>query len=111
MDIQKKRIVEDDFCDLEPGKICDNCCRCIDNPEAEYKAVLADFDILADEYVLDEVGVLNEPLENPDIDPALLAEWEDRLRAYEKELAGGAKKEGGAQGAGLLGVDFDLDEK
>lgn len=110
MDNQKKRIAEDDFCDLEPGKICDNCCRCIDDPEAEYKAVLADFDILADEYVLDEVGVLNEPLERPDIDPALLAEWEEKLRAYEAELDAGAEKEGGAQGAGLLHVDFELDD-
>ena len=21
---------DSDFCDLEPGKICDNCCRCLD---------------------------------------------------------------------------------
>ena len=104
------RFAEDDFCDLEPGKICDNCCRCIDNPEAEYNGVLADFDILADEYVLDDVSVLNDPLERPDIDPKLLSEWEEKLRAYETELALKKKKQEGtdARAADLHNVDFDI---
>lgn len=105
----KNRFAEDDFCDLEPGKICDNCCRCIDNPDAEYNGVLADFDILADEYVIDNVSVLNDPLERPDIDPKLLAEWEEKLRVYEDEILSKTRKEGpGSRESGLLDIDFDL---
>jgi len=112
MNDKRARILEDDFCDLEPGKICDNCCRCIDNPEVEYNGILADFDVLSDEYVLDEINVLNEPMERPDIDPKLLAEWEEKLCAYEAEIAARMQKEDTAdRGAGLLDVDFDLDEE
>lgn len=80
-----KCVPENDYCDLEPGKICDNCCRCIDEPGKEYNTVLADFELLEEDYVLDDVNVLNEPLERPDIDPALLAEWEEKLRKLEEE--------------------------
>ena len=48
-----KRVPENDYCDLEPGKICDNCCRCIDEPGKEYNTVLADFELLEEDYVLD----------------------------------------------------------
>lgn len=29
---------EDDFCDLDPTKICDNCCKCIETTE-NYKII------------------------------------------------------------------------
>ncbi len=34
---------EDDYCDLDPSKICDNCCKCLELDEREYNTVLADF--------------------------------------------------------------------
>ncbi|MEG1547714.1 MAG: hypothetical protein RR232_01465 [Clostridia bacterium] len=34
---------ESDICDLDPNKICDNCCRCLDLDERDYNTVLADF--------------------------------------------------------------------
>ncbi len=80
-----KRMIANDFCDLEPGKICDNCCRCIENPGKTFNTVTAEFELLAEDFVPDDVNVLNEPLERPDIDPALLAEWEEKLRMLEAE--------------------------
>lgn len=122
-----------DYCDLEPGKICDNCCRCLDIDKS-YNEIEADFsrtdhieeigegpDLLfddglddldeayGDEIYEDEAYESGEgedcdssrvaPLE---IDPALQAEWEERLRAYEAEqkaayirtLHGARKKDG-----------------
>ena len=29
---------EDDFCDLDPNKICDNCCKCIET-DKNYKII------------------------------------------------------------------------
>ena len=29
---------ENDFCDLDPTKICDNCCKCIDS-DKNYKII------------------------------------------------------------------------
>ena len=46
---REKQVLENDYCDLEPGKICDNCCRCIDNPGKEYNTVFAGFDVLQEE--------------------------------------------------------------
>ncbi|MGI6175272.1 MAG: hypothetical protein ACOYJC_03730 [Christensenellales bacterium] len=36
---------ECDLCDIDPNKICDNCCECIDLNEDYYKEILID-DIL-----------------------------------------------------------------
>lgn len=30
--------LEDDICDLDPDKICDNCCKCIE-PDKNYKII------------------------------------------------------------------------
>ena len=105
-----KRVPENDYCDLEPGKICDNCCRCIDEPGKEYNTVLAGFELLEGDYVLDDVNVLNEPLERPDIDPALLAEWEEKLRKLEEEeKAEEAASEKRRSGEMLLELPLDDD--
>ena len=105
-----KCVPENDYCDLEPGKICDNCCRCIDEPGKEYNPVLAGFELLEEDYVLDDVNVLNEPLERPDIDPALLAEWEEKLRKLEEEeKAAEAASEKRRSGEMLLELSLDDD--
>ena len=105
-----KCVPENDYCDLEPGKICDNCCRCIDEPGKEYNTVLADLELLEEDYVLDDVNVLNEPLERPDIDPALLAEWEEKLRKLEEEeKAAEAASEKRRSGEMLLELPLDDD--
>lgn len=49
-----KRVPENDYCDLEPRKLCDNCCRCIDEPGREFNTVLAEFELLSEDYVLDD---------------------------------------------------------
>ncbi len=88
-----------DYCDLDPTKLCDNCCRCIESGEEyeEFQIELTDtistLDELAelpfdfeedegDEYSFDPSNVA--PL---DIDPQLMAEWEKKLRIYEIEEA------------------------
>ena len=106
-----KRVPENDYCDLEPGKLCDNCCRCIDEPGREFNTVLAEFELLSEDYVLDDINVLNEPLERPNIDPALLAEWEEKLRALEEEeRAAEAEREKARSCDMLLAFDIDPDD-
>ena len=106
-----KRVPENDYCDLEPGKLCDNCCRCIDEPGREFNTVLAEFELLSEDYVLDDINVLNEPLERPNIDPALLAEWEEKLRALEEEeRAAEAEREKARSRDMLLAIDIDPDD-
>lgn len=90
---------EMDYCDLDPTKLCDNCCRCIESNDEyeEFQIELTDtistldemaelpFDFSddeADEYSFDPSNVA--PL---DIDPQLMAEWERKLRIYEIEEA------------------------
>lgn len=89
------------FCDLEPGKICDNCCRCLDM-DRDYNEIEASLlrtdDIVsigdwggeeADSYYFESWEESEEPdneeIQPIQIDPALMAEWESRLRAYEAE--------------------------
>lgn len=80
-------IPEKDRCDLDPNKVCDNCCKCIDSPE-EYHSILADMDPDAirifspDEE--DDAALSQEPLPEFEIDPALMAEWEEKLRLAEE---------------------------
>ena len=106
-----KRVPENDYCDLEPGKLCDNCCRCIDEPGREFNTILAEFELLSEDYVLDDINVLNEPLERPNIDPALLAEWEEKLRALEEEeRAAEAEREKARSRDMLLAIDIDTDD-
>ncbi len=69
-------------CDLDAGKLCDNCGKCLEesDPNAEYRSINyslpddeIDFDVFLDEPV--EIGS-PDPIE---IDPELVAEWEERL--------------------------------
>lgn len=91
---------DSDFCDLEPGKICDNCCRCLDM-NRDYNEIeasllrtdeivsIGDWDAEADAYYFEAWEDAEEPeheeIQPIQIDPALMAEWEARLRAYEAE--------------------------
>ncbi len=99
-----------DYCDLDPGKICDNCCKCldIDKPYNEIEAELLRTDRIDEgndrELVYDDFedgaddlsggsfdfyeGGEGEDCDSSrvppiDIDPALKAEWERRLKDYE----------------------------
>ena len=80
MQDEKERGTELDYCDLDPTKICDNCCKCIDSGK-DYEDFHDLFDD-DDEYSFDPHNVA--PL---DIDPKLMAEWEQKLRAAEIEDA------------------------
>ena len=98
----------DDRCDLDPNKICDNCCKCLE-PRETYNTVTAAFQPETIEEADEEEGyaALNQNLsafsalfgdfeeymedaEEEDfedalrIDPELVAEWEARLAAYEQ---------------------------
>ena len=82
----------DDACDLDSGKICDNCCMCIEQ-NGEFITAFAQFNLPVDEFVLadsdaeedDEYGGEDGELWEMDIDPELLAEWEARLAYIEGE--------------------------
>ena len=39
---------ECDHCDLDPGKICDNCMRCVNGDAQEYRSITIDEVILPD---------------------------------------------------------------
>ncbi len=83
-------IPERDRCDLDPNKVCDNCCKCIETDE-EYRTLPVGLD---PESTLvfhpgEEEKLSAESMPAFDIDPALLAEWEEKLRrAEEAEKAG-----------------------
>ncbi len=87
-------MVENDFCDLDPAKVCDNCCKCIEKSDADYASVRAEFDLRSmrayyaeDEDDGEEAG--KSDLAPMDIGSDLLAEWEARLREEELiEMAG-----------------------
>lgn len=79
-----------DYCDLDPTKRCDNCCRCIDSGKDydEYNIELTDnveelddmtFVSMQDELFDEDIGQSGAiaPLW---IDPKLKAEWERKLR-------------------------------
>ena len=80
-------LVESDCCDLDPNKLCDNCCRCLESRDADYIDINAALD--ADSmriYYGEEEDELNlNELPPMDIDPALLAEWEEKRRQKEWE--------------------------
>ncbi|NCB31902.1 MAG: hypothetical protein EOM66_10910 [Clostridia bacterium] len=88
---------ESDYCDLDPTKVCDNCCRCLDMDKQynEVEAELSRTDRIDDgallEFPLDfyeeeEGGQCDASQVAPiEIDPALKEEWETRLKAYEAE--------------------------
>ena len=91
-----------DFCDLDPTKLCDNCCKCIERDAGEgesgFRVLEAAFET---EERLDEPSLLHngqlssvaalfddaedcdafeDELEPLDIPPELMAEWEAKLR-------------------------------
>lgn len=49
---------ECNICDLDPGKICDNCCKCIDN-DIDYKSIEID-EIIEDESLESDIQDLKE---------------------------------------------------
>lgn len=56
MQDEKERGTELDYCDLDPTKICDNCCKCIDSGK-DYE----DFQI----ELTDSISTLDEIMELP----------------------------------------------
>lgn len=74
----------EDYCDLDPSKICDNCCKCLE-PDAEYRSVLAELLLHEDADALpaEEEDYSAEDIPPLEIDPKLLAEWEDKLKDIE----------------------------
>ena len=82
---------ECDRCDLDPNKLCDNCCKCIDEWEGNFAQIPVQ-DVVTeqtDAYLSEfydedeevESGTLPPPYDVPDA--ALLAEWEEKLKAFE----------------------------
>lgn len=97
---------DDDYCSLDPSKLCDNCCKCLEPHEA-YRVIHADMSLdqmpqetelsdieegLPEAYLhLTEIPLDEEALDEDDefefgknlppldIDPELLAEWEAKL--------------------------------
>lgn len=77
-------LTDNDYCDLDPTKICDNCCKCIEKKDADYRGVKAEFDESTMRvYYAEEEDALLADLPPMDIDPALVAEWEQKLRDAE----------------------------
>jgi len=93
---ENAKVAGDDRCDLDPGKICDNCCKCLEKDGADYLDVNASFDAESMRvYYADEQDELPEDDLPPlDIDPALLAEWEDKLRQMELAERGNEESDG-----------------
>jgi len=63
-----------DRCDLDPNKICDNCCKCID--EAEGFAKINIEDIVMEDELEEEIFLGEDKIPYEAIDPALLAKWD-----------------------------------
>lgn len=80
--------LENDLCDLDASKICDNCCKCLVKDDADYCVMSATFDpesmriYYADEED-EEFDCEQSDLPPLEIDPALLLEWEEKLRLEE----------------------------
>ncbi len=78
-------------CDLNPEKVCDNCCKCLDADtlEEEYleipvaDVVMEDADDYLNAYYEGEEEAEREEggLTKFEPDAALLAEWEEKLKA------------------------------
>ena len=90
---------ESDFCDLDPAKICDNCCKCLEKSDADYLDVNAsvDVDSMRVYYTDDDEqdAFIGGDLPPLDIDPALLAEWEEKLHQLELEERAKEENDGG----------------
>lgn len=78
-------------CDLDLNKICDNCCKCLETDKLFSSVPVADIVTEQTSSYLHEYYSNDENEENEldityDIpDAKLLAEWEERLRAYEEQ--------------------------
>jgi len=94
--------LENDICDLDPNKICDNCCKCLEQPEEQidengYRVIVAKFSAedteenarereqesaIAELFQDDESGSEEfDEIDPLDIPPDLMAEWEAKLAA------------------------------
>lgn len=90
------RTPEGDMCDLNPNKICDNCMKCVNKKagEPDYVEILADFDPDSIRvFFPGEEDDITEPIPAMDIDPTLVAEWEEKLRAAEAAEREAGEKE------------------
>lgn len=94
-------LVENDLCDLDPGKICDNCCKCLQKNDADYMDISASMDLESMRVYYADADELDEPEGNLpplEIDSELIAEWEEKLR--QRELGERNVKESGGDGEG-----------
>lgn len=82
---------ECDRCDLDPNKLCDNCCKCINEWEGNFAEIPVQ-DIVTEQteaYLQEFFEDEEEGEEDATVpayelpDPALLAEWEEKLKAFE----------------------------
>lgn len=80
------RTPEGDMCDLDPNKVCDNCMKCVKKNGADYAEILADFDPESIRIFTpgEDEDAVNEPIPGLDIDPELMAEWEEKLKLAEE---------------------------
>ena len=84
---------ECDRCDLNPDKLCDNCCKCIDPQEENLVLPITDIvteketEYLDEYYLGEEADETNVPL--IEVDEALQAYWEKRLKEAEDEAKQG----------------------
>lgn len=86
---------ECDICDIDPQKICDNCCKCIDEDgEQEFAHIQVDDVVMEEQDDFTRAYFLQDELEEEgedhldtilykQPDPTLLAEWEEKLRDME----------------------------
>ncbi|MDL2235562.1 hypothetical protein LJC07_05330 [Christensenellaceae bacterium OttesenSCG-928-L17] len=82
--------LECERCDLNPDKLCDNCCKCIEGDEESRSISVLDIvmeneseylhSFFQEEPEADETSVPTE-----EIEPTLLAYWEEKLRTTEEE--------------------------
>ena len=83
---------ECDRCDLNPDKLCDNCCKCIDEWEGNFAqipvqdVVTEQAEAYLSEFFEEEAEGEESVIPTFDLpDPALLAEWEEKLKAFESK--------------------------
>lgn len=92
----------DDICDLDPHKICDNCCKCIEQTgigEEGFAVISAQLASEPSEDVSEQVSAIaalfggdeewedvdDEEITPIDVPPELMAEWEAKLRESFKQ--------------------------
>lgn len=99
-----KNELENDLCDLDSSKVCDNCCKCLEQPdelatdEQGYRMIMAEFageegnaaeleqaSAIAALFAQEEEEEESYELDLPEVPPELMAEWEAKLAASFRE--------------------------